>query len=155
DEAIEARVVAEVPGGIGRLRFSHALIRDTLYGELPATQRVRLHKRVADVLDQLYATDREPHLAELAHHHLAAVPAIDLAVAVDCARRAGDRAAALLAYEEAARLYGLALGALAHEGSADDAARCDLLLALGEVQGRAGDMPDAKRSFLEAAELAR
>jgi len=155
DEAIEARVVAEVPGAIGRLRFSHALIRDTLYGELPATQRVRLHKRVADVLDELYATDREPHLAELAHHHLAAVPAVDLAIAVDYARRAGDRAAALLAYEEAARLYELALDALADDGSADDAARCDLLLALGEVQARAGDMPDARRSFLQAAELAR
>ena len=36
----------------------------------------------------------------------------DTAVAVDYARRAGDQAAQSLAYEEAARLYGMALGAL-------------------------------------------
>jgi hypothetical protein len=28
DEATEARVVAEAPGAIGRMRFAHALIRD-------------------------------------------------------------------------------------------------------------------------------
>ena len=35
DEAMAERVVADVPGSPGRLRFGHALIRDTLYDELP------------------------------------------------------------------------------------------------------------------------
>jgi DNA-binding SARP family transcriptional activator len=154
DEAIEARVLGEVPGAIGRLRFAHALIRDTLYREVPATQRVRLHRRVAEVLEELYATDLEPHLAELAHHYLAAVPAVELDIAVDYARRAGDRAGTLLAYEEAARLYELALQALNVDGS-DQGARCELLLALGEVRARAGDELAAKQAFLAAADLAR
>src|SRR5262249_48528493 len=31
DEAMAARVVSDVPGARGRLRFSHVLVRDTLY----------------------------------------------------------------------------------------------------------------------------
>jgi predicted ATPase len=31
DEAIAARIVVEAPGALGRLRFSHALVRDALY----------------------------------------------------------------------------------------------------------------------------
>ncbi len=151
DEAIEARVISEVPGALGRLRFAHALIRDTLYSDLPATQRVRLHRRVAAVLAELYAADLEPHLTELAHHYVAAIPAVDAAVAVDYARRAGDRALSLLAYEEAARLYETALGA----GPTDEGARCELLLSLGEAEIRAGNNSAAKTTFLEAADVAR
>src|SRR5207244_12713590 len=33
--------------------------------------------------------------------------------------------------------------------------RCDLLLALGETQWRAGDTPKARRTFTEAASIAR
>ena len=39
DEAIAARVVEDLPGSFGRLRFGHALTRDTLYEEIPATHR--------------------------------------------------------------------------------------------------------------------
>ena len=155
DEAIEARVIGEVPGALGRLRFGHALIRDTLYGELPSTHRARLHRRVAEVLEVLYAAAPEPHLAELAHHYLAAVPAVDASKAADFARRAGDRALALLAYEEAARLYGTALAAADLAEPRDEKARCRLLLAVGEAQIRAGNSPAAKETFLEAAAVAR
>jgi DNA-binding SARP family transcriptional activator len=155
DEAITARVVAELPGSLGRLRFSHALIRDTLYGDLPATHRVRLHKRAAEVLEELYSNDLEPHLAELAHHYVSAIPALEPARAAEFARRAGDRALRLLAYEEASRLYELALSALSAGGTADEIERCELLLALGEARARAGLTADAKTTFLEAADLAR
>ena len=69
--------------------------------------------------------------------------------AIGYARRAGDRAATQLAYEEAVRLYEMAL-TLVHE----PIARCELLLALGDAQARAGDMRAAKDTFHEAAELA-
>ena len=155
DEAVAARVVGEVPGALGRLRFAHSLIRDTLYSELPATHRARLHRRVAEVLEALYAADLEPHLAELAHHYVAAIPAVDPAAAVEYARRAGDRAEAVLAYEEAARLYGTALEALDLAGPSDEATRSELLLSLGEAEARAGNMPAAKKAFLDAAGIAR
>ncbi len=149
DEAMAARVVDGVPGSPSRLRFSHALIRETLYDDLTAARRLQLHGRAGEALASHYSHDQEPHLAELAYHFAEAAPAGDVGKAVDYARRAGDHAATLLAYEEAARLYEMALALVA-----DDIARCDLLLALGEVQARAGDTPASKRVYREAAVLA-
>jgi DNA-binding SARP family transcriptional activator len=155
DEAITARVVEDVPGSFGRLRFGHALTRDTLYEEIPSTHRARLHRRVAEVLEDLYRGNLDPHLAELAHHFALAVPAAPPETAIAYARKAADRALALLAYEEAARLYELALEVLGHAVPRAEEERCDLLLALGESQIRAGNAPVAKETFFEAADVAR
>jgi tetratricopeptide (TPR) repeat protein len=150
DEALAERVLGEVPGPPGRLRFGHALIRDTLYEELTPARRLQLHQRAGEALEAVYSADREPHLAELAHHFFAAAPAGVAEKAVDYARRAGDRAASQLAYEEAARLYEMALTL----AGAQDAARCELLLALGDARGRSGDTPALRQSFRAAADLA-
>ena len=39
EEAEAARVVVAVPGGLGRWRFAHALVREVLYESLPAARR--------------------------------------------------------------------------------------------------------------------
>jgi DNA-binding SARP family transcriptional activator len=155
EEAFTARVVTEAPSGRSGVRFSHALIRDSLYGDLGAKERLRLHRRTATALEQLYAHDPETHLAELAHHFLAAAPTGDVDKAIDYARRAGDRAAGMLAYEEAARLYEMAIEALELRAPCHEPTRCELLLALGDAQARGGDVPAAERTFLRAAEAAR
>jgi tetratricopeptide (TPR) repeat protein len=152
DAAIDAEILSEAPGPPGRLRFSHGLVQETLYEGLSGIRRRRLHGRLADMLEELYAADPEPHLAELAHHYGAAGNA---AKALDYARSAGDRALRQLAYEEAARLYRLALGALEQSPSRDPHGRCDLLLALGDALSRAGDLTEAKDTFLSASRLAR
>jgi tetratricopeptide (TPR) repeat protein len=152
DEAIAARVVREVPGDRQRLRFAHVLIRDTLYEDLRASLRVRLHRQVERALEALYGDQPGPHLAELAHHALAAR---EFDKGVRYARRAGDRSIAMLAYEEAARLYQTALDALDIAGTCDDRLRCELLLSVGEAHARAGDTPAAKSVFIEAAAIAR
>jgi DNA-binding SARP family transcriptional activator len=149
DEAVRERVVSELPGTPVRLRFAHALIGDTLYDELTPGRRTQLHRRVGEALEALFDGDPEPHLAELAHHFLAAVPGGGTDKAFGYARRAGDQAAAQLAYEEAARLYELALTA-----APDDATRCDLLLALGDARARSGDTRSSKEAYRDAAELA-
>jgi DNA-binding SARP family transcriptional activator/tetratricopeptide (TPR) repeat protein len=155
DEAIAAGVVGEVPGSHGRLRLAHVLIRDTLYDELPAIERLRLHAQVGEALEGLYANDLDPHLTELAHHFDAALPAGDAAKATEYARRAGDRAARLLAYEEAGRLYAIAIEIVETHGAGDPIEQSELLLRLGDVQARAGDVVPAKETFLRAAEIAR
>jgi DNA-binding SARP family transcriptional activator len=155
EEAVSARVVGEVPGAHGRLRFAHVLIRDTLYEEVPATRRLRLHRQVGEALEGLYANDLDPHLTELAYHFDAALPAGDAEKAVEFARRAGDRAATLLAYEEAERLYGIAIAIVEAHAAANRVEHCELLLRLGDVRARAGDIRSAKESFLRAAEIAR
>ena len=93
----------------GDLRFSHVLVRDALYDRLP-TQRVDMRNlRAADVIETLRASDLGPHRSEIAHHHIAAGPVADPAVAADYAALAGRAALDSLAHEEAIRLFGAAL----------------------------------------------
>jgi DNA-binding SARP family transcriptional activator len=153
DEALTARVIVEAPM-VSRLRFSHALVRDTLYEALTAGRRRAAHLRAGEILERLYASDPEPHLAELAHHFFQALPSGDAGRAVGYAQRAGDRAIVLFAYEEAARLYALALSAVDLQAGEVSETRCALLVALGDAWARAGDEPAARDAFLKAATLA-
>jgi DNA-binding SARP family transcriptional activator len=155
DEAISAGVIGDAPGGRARLRFTHVLIRDALYDELTATGRMRLHRSVGEALEALYASNPGNHLAELAYHFYEAVPAAEAEKAVRYARAAGDDAAIRLAYEESARLYAIAIELVESEAASDDVERCELLLRLGDVQGRSGDIPAAKETLLLAARTAR
>jgi tetratricopeptide (TPR) repeat protein len=134
------------------LRFAHILICDTLYEGLTTARRVRLHRLAVEALETMYGEEPGAHLAELAHH---AISGSDFDKGVLYARRAGDRALALLAYEEAARLYETALEALDLAALPDERARCELLLSLGEAEVRAGDSPAAKSAFYDAAGVAR
>ena len=152
DEAMAARILSDAPAATGHLRFEHVLIRDTLYEGLTPARRARLHRLAVDALEALYGDEPGQHLAELAHH---AIAGRDFEKSLRYARRAGDRSLTLLAYEEAARLYATALDALDLSAVADERTRCELLLALGEAQARAGNMPLAKTAFLDAAEIAR
>ena len=149
DEATAERVVGEVPGLPGQLRFTHVLIRDTLYDDLSIARRLQLHREAGETLERVYADDLEPHLAEIALHFVASGSAESAERAVGYARRAGDRAVSLLAYEEAARLYEMALPQIEN-----DARRCDMLLAVGDAEARAGNTPASKQSYRQAAELA-
>jgi tetratricopeptide (TPR) repeat protein len=144
--------VTDVPGGPGRLRFAHVLIRDTLYEGLTTARRVRMHRLAVEALAALYGEEPGPHLAELAHHSIAGS---EFGKGVRYAKRAGDRAVSLLAYEEAARLYEIALDGLELADLRDPEVRCELLLSLGEAHARAGNTPAAKRAFLDAAGTAR
>jgi eukaryotic-like serine/threonine-protein kinase len=155
DEAVMARVLADVEGQPDSLRFSHALIRDALYEDIPLRRRPGLHMRAGEALEALYAADPEPHLAELAHHFVMGIPAGGARKAIDYARRAGDRAVRLLAYEEAVRHYETGLRALEQADPRDHAATCDLLMALGDALARSGAESQAKEAFLEASRIAK
>jgi tetratricopeptide (TPR) repeat protein len=156
DVGIAADLVAAVPGAPGRLRFSHALIRDALYEGIPAGRRLRLHQQAGEALEAFYQQDLDSHLAELAHHFFEAAAGGDAGQAVGYAERAGHRAIALLAYEEAARLFKMALAALSlARPPGADRARCRLLLALGDALTRMGERQAAREELLRAAGLAR
>ena len=156
EEAIAAGMVAAVPGAPGRLRFTHALIRDTLYEAIPAGQRLRLHQQAGEALEAFYQPDLDPHLAELARHFFEAAAVGEAGKAVGYAERGGHRALALLAYEEAARLFKMALAALSlARPPGEDQARCRLLVALGDALTRMGERQAARDELLRAAGIAR
>lgn len=128
--------VVEEAGALGRYRFSHILIRETLYEDLTAAKRMRLHRRAAEVLEEMYAGDVETRLPELAHHWFKAAQAGDSQKTLEYATRAAEQAASHLAFEEAVRLYQRALKASDLAG-AGASRRKELERALGEMQGKA------------------
>lgn len=123
DEALRAQLVSESLEMNGRFVFRHALIRETLYRELSSPRRVKLHRRVADAIEQLAQHLSRPPLAELAYHfsNSASTGVVDKAIAY--ATQAGDRAADGLAHEEAARLFDIALHSLELKPADDETAR--------------------------------
>jgi DNA-binding SARP family transcriptional activator/class 3 adenylate cyclase/DNA polymerase III delta prime subunit len=155
EEAIATRLAVEVPGPVPRYRFTHALVRGTLYGELSGARRATLHRKVALAIEAVHpgADDRLPALAY--HWARAASPAAETDRAVDYATRAGDHALAQLAHDEAANYYANALELLDASGAdADDPRRLELLISRGNAQRQAGDN-GYRQILLDAAELAR
>jgi hypothetical protein len=152
DEAVSAGLVAEVPNSIGRFRFTHNLIRETLYSKLGTARAVELHAAVAEALERRYggASDR---LAELAHHFAHATPGGYARKALEYSSKAGDEAMRLFAYEEAANLYGLALDAL-DQLDPDPELRAQLMLAWARARARSNHLA-GRDALLEAADAAR
>jgi tetratricopeptide (TPR) repeat protein len=152
EEAEAARIVAEVPSNAPGYRFAHRLVRDTLYDELSAGRRARLHRKAAEAIESVHAGRLGEHLSALANHYSrAAAPAGDTGVkAVDYAVQAGERALAQLAHDEAVSWNHRALDLIDGAGSFDEATRLDVLVALGEAQQLAGD-PAHRDTLLEAA----
>jgi eukaryotic-like serine/threonine-protein kinase len=151
EEALATQLITERKGDqVGTYDFTHALIRQTLYGELSTPRRVILHRQIGNALEAFYGSNVDAHLSELAHHFYQAAPGGDVVKAIDYATRAGARAVEQLAYEEAAEYYGLALQALDLTDAADERQRYDLLMALGQAYYRS-DLPEKAMATLEQA----
>ena len=155
-EAENARLIDQLPDKPGRWRFSHALIRDALYEDVPAQSLSHLHFRIGETLEAVHQIDSDIHLSEIAYHFLQGVsPDRDPSKAIVYAHRAAQHAAETLAYEEAEKLYQLALNTAIPRSASSDALRCELLIGLAEAQYRAGMFSAARDSFKAAAELAQ
>lgn len=160
DEAAKAGILIEEPGG--RYRFNHAIVRQSLLAELPSVRRLRLHQRIAVTLEDEPGADDE-RLAELAHHYFECAWAGNAAKAVEYCRRAADQAMARLAYEGAAELYDHALHALEElddelpdrdDQNADLlVARCEALLAAGDVGSAASAVSQLQQATVDSARL--
>lgn len=153
EEALAARIIDELPEP-GQYLFTHALIRETLYDETATSKRMDLHRRTAEALETIFPHETDALLSVLVHHyHCAALKADSMHLA-DLALRAAKQAESLLAHEEAAKFYQIALRARESAALVDPQARCDLLLTLGRVLERSGDASEAlrvtRRAFDEA-----
>ncbi len=100
EQALEARLVEELAGGT-RLRFTHALVRETLYEGLVALRRRSWHRAIGDLLEQRPRPDPD---VIAAHYQFAADPR-----AVGWLVRAGERAQLAYAWSTAIERYETAL----------------------------------------------
>jgi serine/threonine protein kinase/tetratricopeptide (TPR) repeat protein len=155
-EAVQVSVLEERSQlGSIRYRFTHAFFRQTMYEELIAPQRLRLHKQVALALETQYAKRIEEHAAELAEHFSQSSDSADLAKAVSYGEMAAQRAVSVYAYGEAVRLLEQALKVQRVLDPDNKAKVCDLLLALGDNLISAGEPQRAlDRELQEAFSLA-
>lgn len=100
-ERVEASLliglVVEQADVLGRYRFSHSLVRETLYQELSAARRARSHRALGEALAR--AGD-DSHTLDVARHLYAAAPLGGREIAYEWVLRAADRARGLLAFEQ-------------------------------------------------------
>jgi predicted ATPase len=125
--------VVEERTGVGArvsYRFAHAFFRRTLYEEIIAPKRIRLHRQVAQALEEVYKSRLEEHAAELADHFSHSSDSADLEKSISYGQMAAKRASAVYAFGEAVRLLEQALGVQEILDPEDKARRCDLLLEL-------------------------
>jgi tetratricopeptide (TPR) repeat protein len=139
----------------GHFRFSHNLVRQTLYDELATVRRVRLHLRVAEALEDVLNDDLVPHLGQLAYHYAEAAAGGAVEKAVHYSAWAGMQAADAVAYEDAAAHYLRALHTIEFADEPDLGRQAELLLSLADVCNRAGDVERAREAVWRAVALAR
>jgi DNA-binding SARP family transcriptional activator len=151
DDAARARLILEERDG--RYRFAHALIQEALYQRIEPSLRPRMHARVAEAIERLWARSLDDQLPELVHHHANAGPAHSRATWT-YATRAAARAAAQPAPAEAVRLYEVALASLDRDLVSTWPERYDLLVALMIASKRAGHEQAAWHTMRETATAA-
>jgi tetratricopeptide (TPR) repeat protein len=149
-DAVEAGLITGLvtEPAAGRIRFSHALVRDTLYGGLSRLRRSRLHARAAQAIER-----RSPgEVAALAHHFTRA--GTDPGAAARYSRLAAEQAEQRFAYVEAAQLWEQALACLDQASTAAPRDRLELLLGLVRALSQAGQLARARswrRDAIQAA----
>jgi DNA-binding SARP family transcriptional activator/RecA/RadA recombinase len=127
-------VVSEHPDVIGRFRFSHDLVRETILDGLTALRRARLHARLVEAIEALHSGD-DRSAVELAYHSFHAAPATGAERCIPAVMRAADVATSRLAHEQAEeqlrRAYELTRELPA--GMARDAQEVQILLRLASA----------------------
>jgi class 3 adenylate cyclase/tetratricopeptide (TPR) repeat protein len=148
-------LVAEVPGTVGRYRFSHALIRQVVLVQLSATSRAKHHWQVAVALASTTPEPQSPYvISQLANHCQEGMAVGDPSMAVEWLERAGEVASDQLAYEEGLDHYRAALAAL-QRCPTDEDRRYRLLVGVGTAANALSDFETAQPAWLEAASVAR
>ena len=138
EDALAAQLVVEGGDALDHA-FTHALVRETLYGGLSGPRRQRAHARAARAIEAVEGRDA---VAALAVHHRLAGPAGDAELAIECSLRAGEEARAAVGVGRGGRALG---GRARGHGARGRAAR----RARGAA--RRPRRPDARRSATSAA----
>ena len=157
EEGLAARVIEEMERP-GRYRFTHALMQETLLGELSTTRRIRLHGRIGEALERRWGDRAEERASRLAGHFVesATLTADHTAKAIRYSLRAADQAEAQSAWGTAIRQYESAATLVREsEQGAEGHDEADVLQRLGRAALRGSEMRTAWRAFMAAIALCR
>jgi tetratricopeptide (TPR) repeat protein len=156
DEALIAQLEKAAQAGlliekrVGRdvfFAFPDEQIRDYFYSELSLIRKRKTHGRIAQATEELYQTQKDEHLEELAYHY---IQAGELAKAAEFSLKAGNRAAELHAYPEAKKHYQNVLELLDEQEKSE---RLEILIKLGDASAQTGESKDAIDEYTEALSL--
>ena len=147
DGALAAQIIGDA--GERRIRFLHALVRETLLSELPARTRASLHLRLAELIERTRPDSMEALAFHFAEAALAGGAPKAMHYQLECARAARSRRE----YAAEARFLGHAVRLAEHDPELADLA--SLMLDRARALYRAGDLRGAWRASVAAATRAR
>jgi class 3 adenylate cyclase/tetratricopeptide (TPR) repeat protein len=151
DEAERSHVVmSRADGRDAKVVFVHELIRQTLLGAMALPRRQRLHLRVAEAMEKVYAEELASHAAGIAHHLYNAGAAADPAKTHEYLVMAGDRAMDGAAFAEALRYFEEACELHA---SQSDSERAAVLYRVGLARRSLGHLDEGLAAWREALAL--
>jgi DNA-binding CsgD family transcriptional regulator len=137
----------------GRWRFAHSIVGDAVRAELSPPERVRLHRKAAEMLEAQHAGALGSHTFDVAHHRAEAAVGGDGRLAAFWLEAAATRAMRQLAFEDAGLLLRRALSVAAAELTPEE--QIGLLLQAGHADNLAGNLSARLQACLDAADLAR
>jgi DNA-binding SARP family transcriptional activator len=138
DAALGAGLLTEDGPG-GRPRFTHVLVRDTLYGDLSALRRGHWHAAAGQALERLHPED----ITALAHHFARASGPAGRAARYSAA--AAEQAERDSRPHEAVRLWRQALDAYDRSAGTDRRDRLAAVMGLGRALAVTGHLDEARR----------
>lgn len=155
EPALQADIVqsnVEVPGGY---QFTHALIRETIYEDLPAVDRMQLHSRAAAVLVGIHSAYLQPALTRIAYHYYESVALGNTEEAVVYALLAADSATRIYAFEDAFLHYDHAITTLESGGLMHDERLARAYILKASALKQLGQIQQAIEVLLEAVNRTR
>ncbi|UCC72149.1 MAG: AAA family ATPase [Gemmatimonadota bacterium] len=122
--------------------FSHTLIQDVLHRNIHGKRRILLHRKIAELLEEIYEADTESVAHKLAlHYDEGRIPER----ACQYAMQAAERASRVYAHWDAIALLERAL-----RNTQTDECRIEVLERLGEENERVGRYTQALQQFNQA-----
>jgi DNA-binding CsgD family transcriptional regulator/tetratricopeptide (TPR) repeat protein len=155
EPAMQAGIVqpnADVPGGY---QFTHGLIRETIYEDMPAVDRLRVHGRAGDALVTVHSAHLESALSRIAHHYHQAGALGYSEQAVVYALRAAESAVRMYAYEDALLHYDRAIETLEGGGLIHDERLAHAYILKGSALRLLGQIDRSIDVLLEAVNRTR
>lgn len=153
DELIRAGLIRTARPGRS-LTLAMDIAGEAALSDLPAGERFRIHRRVAEALRSLDRDGTGVHSGAIASHYVASLDPSVIPEAVAHSRAAGSAAIRERNFAQAVRMYSLAAQALDLAGEDRGLERFEVHLALGESHQRSGNHLLAEQAFRRAAELA-